>query len=287
DVVRELLQMFREQQFVDTLRPPKLAADAVDEFLFSTRRGFCEHFASAFTFVMRAAGIPARVVTGYQGGEINPLNGELIVRQADAHAWSEIWIADQGWIRVDPTASVSPLRVENGVNAAMGPIGVLPALIEADPTGLIGNMRYAWHAMNSQWEEWVVGYNLDRQRQFFSNLGYAQVDWGTLGLWLMVAIFVVSGGVTVGLLLQERPPRRDPSLVAWDRFCAKLGAAGLARLPHEGPLAYLARVRAQRPGLAAEAERITQRYIDARYGAGASRDELRELARLVKEFRAA
>lgn len=280
--------LFNSGTFSYTLEPPLLdRKDPFDDFLFKSRQGFCEHYAGSFTLLMRAAGVPARVVTGYQGGEINPLNGELIVRQADAHAWSEIWIADQGWIRVDPTASVSPLRVENGVNAAMGPIGVLPALIEADPTGLIGNARYAWHAMNSQWEEWVVGYNLDRQRQFFSNLGYAQVDWATLGVWLMIAIFVVSGAVTAGLLLQERPPRREASAAAWDRFCAKLGAAGLARAPHEGPLAYLARVRKERPAAAKEAEEIIRRYIEARYGAGASRDELRELARLVKEFRAA
>jgi hypothetical protein len=227
------------------------------------------------------------VVTGYQGGEVNPLNGELIVRQADAHAWSEIWVADQGWVRVDPTASVSPLRVENGVNAAMGPIGVLPALIQVDPTGLIAHMRYAWHAMNSQWEEWVVGYNLDRQREFFANLGYPSVDWRTLGFWLMAAIIAVGIAVTIGLLVHERPRRREAALVAWNRFCAKLAAAGLTRAPHEGPLDYLARVSAARPAVAGRAAEIVQRYINARYGPGASREELRALARLVRDFRAA
>jgi transglutaminase-like putative cysteine protease len=280
--------LFNSGTFAYTLEPPLLERrHPFDDFLFRSKQGFCEHYAGSFTLLMRAAGVPARVVTGYQGGEVNPLNGELIVRQADAHAWSEIWIADQGWIRIDPTASVSPLRVENGVNAAVGPIGVIPSIIDADPTGLFANLRYAWHAVNSEWESWVVGYNLDRQRQFFSNLGYSQVDWSTLGFWLMVAIFAVSGAVTIGLLVHERPPRREASLVAWNRFCAKLGAAGLARAPHEGPLAYLARVSEARPGAAAQAGEITRRYIEARYGAGASREELRELARLVKEFRTA
>ena len=280
--------LYNSGTFAYTLEPPLLdRTNPFDDFLFNSKQGFCEHYAGSVTLLMRAAGVPARVVTGYQGGEVNPLNGELIVRQADAHAWSEIWIADQGWVRVDPTASVSPLRVENGVNAAFGPIGILPALIEADRTGLIGNVRYAWHALNSQWDEWVVGYNLDRQRQFFTSLGYPSVDWRTLGFWLMAAIFVVGAAVTLGLLVHERPPRREASLVAWNRFCAKLAAAGLGRAPHEGPIDFLARVRAARPAVAPAAEEITRRYVEARYGAGATRQELRDLSRLVREFRAA
>jgi transglutaminase-like putative cysteine protease len=280
--------LYNSGTFTYTLEPPLLNRQhPFDDFLFNSKQGFCEHYAGSFTLLMRAAGVPARVVTGYQGGEVNPINGDLIVRQADAHAWSEIWIADQGWVRVDPTASVSPLRVENGVNAAMGPIGVMPALIQADPTGLIATLRYAWHAANSQWEEWVVGYNFDRQREFFSNLGYPTVDWRTLGFWLMAAIIVVGLAVTIGLLVHERPARRDPSLVAWNRFCAKLASAGLTRAPHEGPLDYLARVSAARPALASHAAEITRRYIDARYGPGASREDQRQLLRLVRDFRAA
>jgi transglutaminase-like putative cysteine protease len=280
--------LYNSGTFAYTLEPPLLnRTHPFDDFLFNSKQGFCEHYAGSFTLLMRAAGVPARVVTGYQGGEINPINGELIVRQADAHAWSEIWIEDQGWVRVDPTASVSPLRVENGVNAAMGPIGVMPALIQADPTGLIAHMRYAWHAANSQWEEWVVGYNFDRQREFFTNLGYPSVDWRTLGFWLMAAVIVAGLAVTVGLLVHERPQRREASLVAWNRFCAKLASAGIARAPHEGPLDYLARVSATRPALAGAAEEITRRYIEARYGPGASREELRALSRLVRDLRVA
>jgi transglutaminase-like putative cysteine protease len=280
--------LYNSGTFAYTLEPPLLnRTHPFDDFLFNSKQGFCEHYAGSFTLLMRAAGVPARVVTGYQGGEINPINGELIVRQADAHAWSEIWIEDQGWVRVDPTASVSPLRVENGVNAAMGPIGVMPALIQADPTGLIAHLRYAWHAANSQWEEWVVGYNFDRQREFFTNLGYPSVDWRTLGFWLMAAVIVAGLAVTVGLLVHERPQRREASLVAWNRFCAKLASAGLARAPTEGPLDYLARVSTTRPALAGAAEEITRRYIEARYGPGASREDLRALSRLVREFRVA
>jgi hypothetical protein len=274
--------------FTYTLEPPTLDRhDPFDDFVFNSRQGFCEHFSGAFTLMMRAAGVPARVVTGYQGGEVNPFNSELIVRQADAHAWSEIWVREEGWVRIDPTAAVSPMRVENGVNAALGPIGVIPSLIDADRFGLLANLRFAWQMLNSQWDAWVVGYNMDRQRQFFSQLGMPNVDWRTLGFWLMVAVFAVGTAVAIGLLVHDRPRRREPSLVAWDRFCAKLAAAGLGREPSEGPLDYLQRVRNARPELGAEVEEITRRYVEARYGEGASREQLRELVRRVRDFRPA
>ncbi len=274
-------------QFTYTLEPPLLdPTDPYDDFLFRSKAGFCEHYAGSFAVLMRAAGIPARIVTGYQGGEVNPLNNELIVRQADAHAWTEIWVQEEGWVRVDPTASVSPTRVESGVNAALGPIGIGSSLIAADAFGILSNIRFAWQMLNSQWESWVVGYNMDKQRQFFSNLGF-EVDWRTLGFWLLIATGVVGGAVTLGLLVRERPPRREAALVAWDRFCAKLSAVGLPRASHEGPLDYLARVAGERPASRPAAEEITRRYVEARYGEGASREELRELARRVREFRAA
>jgi transglutaminase-like putative cysteine protease len=288
---RALLQraaQFFGTGFTYTLEPPPLDRESpFDDFVFNTRQGFCEHFSGAFTLLMRAAGVPARVVTGYQGGEVNPLNSELIVRQADAHAWSEIWVRDEGWVRIDPTAAVSPMRVENGVNAALGPIGLGASLIDADKLGILSNIRYAWQMLNSQWDAWVVGYNMDRQRQFFAGMGMPNVDWRTLGFWLMVSIFAVGTAVAIGLLVHDRPPRRDPSLVAWDRFCAKLATLGLARAPYEGPMDYLDRVRKARPELAGDVEEITKRYVEARYGAGASRDELKALQRLVRDFRTA
>ena len=276
------------REFTYTLEPPLLdATNPYDDFLFNTKRGFCEHYAGSFALLMRAAGLPARVVTGYQGGEVNPLNNELIVRQADAHAWTEVWIADAGWVRVDPTAVVSPLRVENGVNAALGPIGMTSAMMAADKLGIIASMHFAWQYMNSQWDQWVVGYNVDKQRQFFSDLGWRNVDWRTLAFWLMIAIVIVGGAVTLGLLVRERQPRPDASLVAWNRFCAKLAAAGLVRAPSEGPLDFLARVKQQHPEWATQAEEITRRYVEARYGSGASRDELKDLAERVRDFRTA
>jgi transglutaminase-like putative cysteine protease len=286
-IVARAMQRF-SREFTYTLEPPTLdMRHPYDDFLFNTKRGFCEHFAGAFTLVMRAAGVPARVVTGYQGGEVNPLNKELIVRQADAHAWSEVWMAGEGWVRVDPTAAVSPTRVESGVNAALGPIGVIPTLIAADQFQVLARIRWAWHMANSQWNQWVIGYTPDRQRQFFQNLGWPSVDWRTLVFWLVVATFAVGGAISIGLLVRDRPPRRDPAVVAWQRYCAKLAGAGVTRAPHEGPLDFLARVRSVKPQIAREAEEITQRYVEARYGSGATRAELRELLRRVSELRPA
>jgi transglutaminase-like putative cysteine protease len=273
------------REFTYTLEPPPLDKRApYDDFLFNTKRGFCEHYAGSFALLMRAAGIPARVVTGYQGGDTNPFSNELIVRQADAHAWTEIWLRGEGWVRVDPTAAVSPLRVEQGVNAALGPIGVIPSVIAADPLGILSNLRYGWQALNGRWEQWVVGYNTERQRDFFASLGFPRVDWRTLAFWLMVATLLVGGAVTLGLLVRERPRRPDASLAAWNRYCAKLAAAGLARAPHEGPLDFLARVKAAKPQWADAAEEITRRYVAARYGAGPTREDTRELASRVRGF---
>jgi transglutaminase-like putative cysteine protease len=273
------------REFTYTLEPPLLDRDnPYDDFLFNSKRGFCEHYAGSFALLMRAAGVPARVVTGYQGGELNPFNGELIVRQADAHAWAEVWIPGDGWARVDPTAVVSPLRVESGVNAALGPIGMTSAMMAADRLGILASVHFGWQYLNSQWDQWIVGYNMEKQRQFFSDLGFRDIDWRTLAFWLMAAILIVGGAVTLGLLFRERRPRAEPSLLAWNRFCAKLAATGLVRAPYEGPLDFLARVQRAHPELSAEAEEITRRYVEARYGAGATRDELRELAMRVREF---
>jgi len=287
-IVNRAFQYFN-REFTYTLEPPALGpVHPYDEFLFDTKRGFCEHYAGSFALLMRAAGIPSRIVTGYQGGEVNPFNNELIVRQADAHAWVEIWLEGRGWIRVDPTGAVSPLRVEGGVNAAFGPIGAMSSLIAADKFGILSSIHYGWQLVNSQWDQWIVGYNVDRQRQFLASLGMGTtIDWRSLAMWLVGGTFLAGGLIAVGLLLRDLPRRGEASLVAWRRFCQKLSAVGLARAPHEGPVDYLHRVVKARPELEGPAGEITERYVAARYGSGATRDELRELVRLVRAFRPA
>lgn len=146
--------------------------DPVDDFLFNVRKGYCEHYASAFTFLMRAAGIPARVVVGYQGGEMNPVGDYLLVRQSDAHAWAEVWLSDGGWTRVDPTAAVSPLRIEQGAEAVIA--REVGTMFEAPALGAVrwvwNHVRLNWDALNNVWNQWVLDYSAKRQQQILKFL---------------------------------------------------------------------------------------------------------------------
>lgn len=263
-LTESLLKQFNAE-FSYTLEPPLLGEHPIDEFLFDTKKGFCEHYSSSFVLVLRAAGIPARVVTGYQGGEVNPITRELIVRQADAHAWSEVWFDDLGWLRVDPTFAVSPLRINRGINAALGPQGMFNSLIEADKIGFFRQIRYSWDAVNSQWNKWVVGFNQDRQRGFLEGLGLRNFDWRDLLRWLVLSLVAIGAIATAAFLLQTLRSRADPLVAAYARLCGKLGRAGLARAPHEGPLDYLNRIEAARPDLADKIRPLLQTYITLRY----------------------
>jgi transglutaminase-like putative cysteine protease len=155
---------FLRQRLVYTLAPPVLGEQTADEFLFDTRQGFCEHFSNAFAVAMRAAGVPARVVTGYQGGEVNPVDGWLIVRQYDAHAWTEVWLAGRGWVRIDPTAISAPTRIDLNLAAAVPAGDPLPLLMRVDLAWL-RDIRFRWEAVANTWNQWVLGYNPERQRR--------------------------------------------------------------------------------------------------------------------------
>ena len=257
------LHFFREESFYYTLNPPLTGAQAVDDFLFNTRRGFCEHYASAYVVLMRAAGVPARVVTGYQGGEVNPVDKFLTVRQSDAHAWAEIWLAGEGWQRVDPTAAVSPARIERGIEAAL-PVGeALPALFRVDIDWL-RTLRFRWEAVNNAWHQWVLGYNPDKQRETLNRLGLADPDWRKLTALLAMLCGVVLLALT-GWMLYRRP-RPDSEQRAWARFCAALARQGIVRADWEGPQVLAARTGREKPHLAALAQNGADAYARLRYG---------------------
>lgn len=284
--IRDVLTMFREQEFVYTLTPPKLDLDSVDDFLFNTRSGFCGHYASAFTALMRGAGIPARVVTGYQGGEFNRLAGYYIVRQSDAHAWSEVWLEDRGWIRVDPTAAVAPERIERGrMDTAGANELVTDRLLRQYPW--LRDVRFAWDAANTLWREQVIEFNARSQERLLEWLGIPEPDWRALGI-LLAAGFALALGVLGWQLARElRFHGPDPVRRSYERFCRQLERHGLKRKLHEGALDFAARVRNARPDLAAECDRITRLYLDLRYGNLASAAALSELVRRVRAFRVA
>jgi protein-glutamine gamma-glutamyltransferase len=281
---RSVLQMFRDQEFFYTLTPPGLELDSVDDFLFNTRQGFCGHFASAFTALMRAGGVPARVVTGYQGGELNRFSGYYIVRQSDAHAWSEIWLQGRGWTRMDPTAFVAPERIERGL---------LSALAEDEPVAdrflrewpLLGDVRFAWDMLNTVWRERVVEFNSAAQFSLLEWLGVRQPDWRALTLLLVASLVVVMGLIALHLRRAMLGAPADPVRREYDRFCRRLSRHGVLRHDHEGPLDFARRVAEQRPAFAQVTDAVTASYVQLRYERAASGASLRELRRLVRSFR--
>lgn len=281
-IVERALRHFREGGFEYTLTPPALGAAPVDQFLFSTRAGFCEHFASAFTVLMRAAGVPARVVTGYLGGETNALGDYMIVRQSDAHAWSEVWLPERGWTRIDPTSAVSSERIDTGIGSVSGAADRLPALSRADG-GWLRSAALAWDSVNHAWNRLVLGYGPELQQRLLANLGL-----GRLGQYALAAMAIASAALAmaaVWLLARRRPRAADPARRAWERALRRLRRAGIEPAANEGPRALAERVRRERPELAPEFDRIARLYVAWRYAGSGTRAIATGLERAVRRFR--
>ena len=295
-LVQNLLQHFNREQFVYTLEPPELGDNPVDEFLFDTRRGFCEHYASAFVTVMRVAGIPARVVTGYQGGEYNPAGNYFIVRQSDAHAWAEAWLPDKGWVRIDPTAAVAPERIEYGASGLVrllsrgATLGNVPAELLRDllATGafdrLRGQLRLTWDAVNTGWQRWVLGYGMERQRGLLEQLGLAGISPARLLGMLALLVAAVMG---IYALASREKQKSDPIVSAYRLYCSRIMRLGLVRADNEGPLAFAERCARQRPDLAESIHNLTAAYLRLRYGVDRQGNGLRDFRRRVRGFRPA
>jgi transglutaminase-like putative cysteine protease len=286
EIISKALDIFRQEQFFYTLTPPPLGANPADDFLFRTREGFCEHYASAFTVLMRAAGIPARVVTGYQGGELNPLGKYYIIYQSNAHAWTEVWLEGQGWVRVDPTAAVAPDRISlgssqlSGAQARDGALAGIPWLREA---------VLAWDAAHTYWNAFVIGYGPELQRALLEALGISRPSWTKLVTLAAGAVLLVSALLTLYLSWSYRRTRaRDRAAALFKDFVRKLERARVTpRGASEGPLDYGARAAAALPESAEDIETITRTYVRLRYEPDGGRTALATLKRLVRSFRPA
>jgi transglutaminase-like putative cysteine protease len=283
--VQALLNKFRREEFYYTLTPPLLGDDSVDEFLFTTRRGFCEHFASAFTMLMRAADIPARVVTGYQGGEYNYLGDYLLIRQSDAHAWTEVWLQNQGWIRVDPTAAVAPERIERNMDAALSANETVPGRFLRSNL-FFSRARLTWDAVNNFWNDRIVQYNELQQRSLMEWLGVRNADYGSLAVAIALTLLSFFIGLTFYLGWRYRPKARDPIAAVYDLLCRKLARVELARQPYEGPVDYLRRAATARPDLANELHELRSLYTSLRYDPVPLPGELSRLKYLVNSLHA-
>jgi len=287
-VVQLALDHFNTQPFVYTLQPPLLGNDPVDEFLFTTRRGFCEHYAAAFVVLMRSAGIPARVVTGYQGGEYNPLGDYWLIRQSDAHAWTEVWLPDSGWQRVDPTAAVAPERIENSLDPGAQLAGAPARFLLSERSLLARSWRglgHALDALNSNWNEWVLSYGPERQLALLAALGISNASWKHLALILALLMIVLLLGIALWMLVRTPPEPADPVLRAWRKFCRRLSRLGIERAPAEGPQDLARRASSAHPALAGQVALISGLYIRLRYGRPAHGSRrLAQLQRLVRQF---
>lgn len=231
-IVQAALERLRTGGYRYTLEPGVTGRDSADEFWFDTKAGFCEHIASAFVILMRGAGVPARVVTGFQGGEMNSVDGYWTVRNSDAHAWAEVWLADRGWVRIDPTASVAPARIGQ-LQRLRAPDGMVAGALGAFSPTLLMQLRANWEAINNRWNQWVLNYTQSRQLDLLRSLGFDNPSWQDLGK-VLAGLLVLSALAGAGWATWERT-RHDP----WQRLLAqarrRLERAGVPTPPQSPP----------------------------------------------------
>jgi hypothetical protein len=285
--MQAVLDHFRRGGYRYTLKPRALGRDSVDEFLFGTREGFCEHYAGAFVVLMRALEVPARVVTGYQGGEINPVDGFMTVRQSDAHAWAEVWLPGQGWTRVDPTAVVAPVRIEIGAPEIAAAAGIEPLFgSRGGGLPLLAAVRFRWEALQNSWNQWVLTYSDERQRAFLEYLGF-NPDLRTLGLLFAAALTVILAVLTV-VSLRHRTVR-DPLADAYGDLRERLRGAGATVPDHLGPRALAARFAAALTApSSSQLQALAARFEELRYSRASqatTRRQTAQLRRAVARYR--
>jgi hypothetical protein len=254
----------------------------VDDFLFGARAGFCEHYASALANLARAAGIPARIVVGYQGGERNPFGDYWIVRQANAHAWVEVWV-EGAWRRVDPTAAVAPERIERGFDEALaGSERVSERLWRSNL--VVNRIVLSWDAANAAWDRWVLAFGPEAQDDMLLALGFDVPK--TMQLAALAGAATIGCLLVMAIALRSRDQRlRDPGARLYAELCRRLAALVRPRGRSETATHYAAAVAAARPDLGPEVRQITETYLRLRYGGSADPALLQELTTSVRQFR--
>ncbi|MBF0100485.1 MAG: DUF3488 domain-containing transglutaminase family protein [Desulfobacterales bacterium] len=288
-IIQSALDMFVRENFVYTLDPPMLKDDLIDDFLFRTRQGFCEHYASAFTFLMRASGIPSRIVGGYQGGEINPYDQYLIIRQSDAHVWVEVWLKGRGWVRIDPTAYVVPERIQRGVDAVLEPdkiYGFFSLRRWKSVSDFANKVRFAWGMINNQWEQWVMGYSYIEQLQLLKQLGIQTGTWkGAIQVLGLACMLILLFSAFYMIINQSRPvayPEKVQKIYL--KFCHKMAKAGYVKSLSQGPLDYMNSITTEDEHFKSKMSDIIDHYICIRYANRGNSHMLKQLNRLVSDI---
>jgi transglutaminase-like putative cysteine protease len=291
-IVNKALEFFRTQGFQYSLSPGAYGKNDLDEFLFHRRLGFCEHYAASFATLMRLAGIPARVVTGYLGGEYNEIGRFFLVRQADAHAWCEVWFPDTGWQRVDPTAVVAADRVNLGFNyflerrgAAAGQLNNTQSALAKKLAGwpIFARARLGWQTLSYTWDTRVLSFDGDEQESFFASVGMA----GHGPIFLIVGIVVIAIALLTlyaGWTRWRTRPCGDRVKIMYESFCRKAAKLGAPRNPAEGPLDFSHRATCLLPNDSERIRSIAKAYIALRYASAPDPTTLEQFAKEVNAF---
>jgi transglutaminase-like putative cysteine protease len=282
-LVNAVMERLRTGGYRYTLEPGVYGQHTADEFWFDRRQGFCEHIASSFVVLMRALDIPARIVTGYQGGELNGVDGYWTVRQRDAHAWTEVWQQGQGWVRVDPTSAVAPGRT-GSLQRLSAPEGAIAGAIRNFNPDIAAQLRAAWEAVNNSWNQWVLNYTQGRQLDLLKNLGFKSPSWTDLA-YVLIGVIVFVSLVGAAWTLWERQ-QHDPWLRLLQRARAQLRTLGVDSADHTPPRELAHRVQ-QRWGTAGPAPRVAQwlLQLEAQRYSRPGAPNIPTLATLQREFR--
>ena len=288
EIANSALLYFNQQPFIYTLQPPLLQSDApVDEFLFESRRGFCGHYASSFAAMMRYAGVPARLVVGYLGGELNPRANQLVVKQSDAHAWVEIWIRNVGWQRIDPTAAVAPERIEFPIDFDQSANSSDSILFSARDFSGLGRLMIeaVWikDMIKAKWNKWFLSFDQDTQKQLLQKLGLDHFDMRYVSMISFSIALLLLSIVSMALFRREKR-KPDPALEIYLRFCTRLSKLGITRLPNEGPKDFGKRASQHLPALENQINAICNRFISLRYASPDHSPDIVGFRRLVTSF---
>jgi len=262
-LARAIMLHFNRESFYYTLSPPPVGVNSIDDFLFDTRSGFCEYYAGSFVFLLRAAGVPARVVTGYQGGEIN--NGYMIVKQSDAHAWAEAYIDGQ-WRRYDPTGAVSPLRVEEGANASLRNDPAHGFLSKVN-IPLVKSLQLKWDAVNFAWQKRIVNFDREKQKALWRKIGIDKPSGWMIVLLVISAVMLWTLIIIKPLSLHARE-KLSPCEKTWRKLCLQLRTHGLQRHTGETYSDFISRASCVWPDQAPQLNRIACLYQTALFSNG-------------------
>lgn len=273
--IEKVLNHFNQEAYFYTLKPPLLGKNSIDEFLFDTRRGFCAHYAGAFAYLLRSVNIPVRVVTGYQGGEINTLGNYVLVHQFDAHAWTEAWLPGKGWVRLDPTASVSPLRIERGLEDALLEENTFLensffSTSKYRKIPLISKIRLRIDYLNYLWHTKIVSYQAKQQYLLLSKW-FGQFSYKKMALIMLACGTLIVGILTIGLFWKRPKRKYDPATIIYLKFCRQMENAGIPRLPGESPMDFAKRVSSSKPQLESQINTVTGLYIALIYSSRSPR----------------